>query len=145
MKKYLRKALEIMSGIEAKKFTDSEVQYLFWIFNCYMKISNVPGHVAEIGVAGGRNAVYFGLLFKLFGEGSTRQYIGFDTFNGYVDRDLFFQKNLSETAWKDHTLSSVIERCRNAGVDDYCEFIAGDALETVPNTLQNHKDRKSNV
>ena len=52
----------------------------------YLKIKNIPGHIAEIGVADGRNAILFGRLIKIHNDQSVRQYIGFDTFDGFTQK-----------------------------------------------------------
>lgn len=42
-----------------KDFQDFDLEYLLWISNLYLKIKDLPGHIAEIGVADGRNTILF--------------------------------------------------------------------------------------
>ena len=48
----------------AKDIHDDDLEYLLWISSLYGLISSVPGHIAEVGVADGRNTVMFGHLLN---------------------------------------------------------------------------------
>ena len=85
IKKLARSILKIQSPNTIKDF---DLEYFLWISNIYLKIKNLPGHIAEVGVADGRNTVLFGKLIKLHNDQSVRQYIGFDTFDGFTENDL---------------------------------------------------------
>ena len=119
--------------------SDYDLEYLISLANLYREIRLVPGHIAEIGVAEGRNAVIFGKLIKLYGDQNLRQYVGFDTFEGYVERDLHRDRHLDSRAWKNLDLQRVIRRCQDNNVDKLVEFHKGDVLRTAPKVLKEHK------
>ena len=81
-------AKKIIINQPHKLINDLDLEYLLWICNIYLRIKNIPGHIAEIGVADGRNAILFGRLIKIHNDQSVRQYIGFDTFDGFTQKDL---------------------------------------------------------
>ena len=54
----------ILSTQQTKVIKDVDLEYLLWISNLYLKIKYIPGHIAEIGVADGRNTVLFGRLIS---------------------------------------------------------------------------------
>ena len=143
MYRFLKKiAKKIISAQPGKVVSDWDLEYFLWISNLYLRIKHVPGHVAEIGVADGRNTILFGRLIKLHKDQSVRQYIGFDTFNGFDQRDLDRDGHLSSNAWKKNTLSAVLKRCEDNDVEDVVELFEGDAVKTVPMVLSNHKGKK---
>ena len=125
-----------------KDFTDFDLEYIMWIVQIYSRIERIPGHIAEIGVASGRNTVLFGKLIKMHNQASVRQYIGFDTFDGYNARDLNRDTHLDHSEWKNFTKADVLRRCVINDVDDVIEIIEGDALKTVPDTLKQHNGKK---
>ena len=138
-----RKILRTILRVTDNEIHDNDLEYLLWITSLYSQIHNVPGHIAEIGVASGRNSVLFGKLIRLFNDSHVRQYIGFDTFDGYTERDLQRDGHLSGSAWKGgaYTKAAVEERCDSAGVLEMVELIEGDAMKTVPNILTDHQGK----
>ena len=101
MIRIIKKVLKyILTTQQSKIIKDIDLEYLLWISNLYLKIKNIPGHIAEVGVADGRNTVLFGRLIKLHGDQSVRQYIGFDTFTGFTNKDLARDKHLDKASWK---------------------------------------------
>jgi hypothetical protein len=133
---------KVSRNLPAKDFSDFDLEYLMWIVKIYSRIEQIPGHIAEIGVASGRNSVLFGKLIKMHNQGSVRQYLGFDTFDGYNDYDLNRDSHLDHNEWKTNTKKSVLQRCSINDVDDVVEIIEGDALKTVPHTLRQHTGKK---
>lgn len=143
LKVYFRDMLRTFLRVTDNEIHDNDLEYLLWVTSLYIDITHVPGHIAEIGVAGGRNAVLFGKLIKLFNDTNVRQYIGFDTFEGYVQRDLTRDTHLSDQAWRGqtYTKSAVEKRCGLTGVQKSIELIQGDAAITVPEILQQHQGK----
>ena len=132
----------ILSTQQTKVIKDVDLEYLLWISNLYLKIKYVPGHIAEIGVADGKNTVLFGRLIKIHNDQSVRQYIGFDTFDGFTNEDLARDKHLDKARWKDNSRNSVLKRCQDNDVEELVEIFEGDALNLVPNVLKDHKGKK---
>lgn len=139
LKKIAKRILLIESG---NLIDDYNLEYLLWISNIYLKIKNIPGHIAEIGVADGRNTILFGRLIKLHRDQSVRQYIGFDTFDGFIDRDLARDTHLDKINWKDNSRKKVLKRCFDNDVEDLVEIFEGDASKLVPHVLKNHIGKK---
>ena len=137
----LKKIIELQP---AKDIKDEDLEYLLWISSLYLKINSIPGHIAEVGVAGGRNTVMFGHLIRIFGDSSVRQYIGFDTFDGYNNRDLERDQHLSQgnERWKEFTKKGVLRRCNTNGVESLIELFEGDAESVIPKILADHKGKK---
>ena len=61
MKKIVKIINYILSTKQDQIIKDIDLEYLLWISNIYLKIKNIPGHIAEIGVGDGRNSVLLGL------------------------------------------------------------------------------------
>jgi len=132
----------ILSTQQTKVIKDVDLEYLLWISNLYLKIKYIPGHIAEIGVADGRNTVLFGRLIKIHNDQSVRQYIGFDTFDGFTNNDLIRDNHLDKTRWKNNSRNSVMKRCQDNDVEELVEIFEGDALNLVPKILKDHKGKK---
>ena len=139
LKKIAKRILLIESG---NLIDDYNLEYLLWITNIYSKIKNIPGHIAEIGVADGRNTILFGRLIKLHRDQLVRQYIGFDTFDGFTNRDLARDTHLDKVNWKDNSRKRVLKRCFDNDVEDLVEIFEGDASKLVPQILKNHIGKK---
>ena len=132
----------ILASQQSMVIRDIDLEYLLWISNLYLKIKYIPGHIAEVGVADGRNTVLFGRLIKLHGDQSVRQYIGFDTFDGFKNRDLIKDKHLDNNRWKNNSLYNVLKRCHDNNVEELVEIFEGDAVDVVPKILKNHVGKK---
>ena len=63
----------------------------------------MPRHIAEIRFAVRINTVLFGGLIKLYYDQSVCQYIGFDTFDIFTNKDLVRDRHLDKARWKDNT------------------------------------------
>ena len=113
-----------------------EFRYILWINHAFQKIRTVPGHIVEIGVARGRNAVLFGNLLKLYQEDDVRNYFGFDTFQGYASQDLAHDPHLPKEAWKDLSVDFVNSRLAAAKVDHCCQLYKGDIRKTGSEFLE---------
>ena len=141
----LKKIMHLVAKLQpVKEVSDDDLEYLCWICSLYRQISDVPGHIAEVGVASGRNTVLFGKLIKMFGDASVRQYIGFDTFDGYVAEDMTRDVHLrtGNDRWKAFTKESVIMRCEANDVGDNVELFEGDASIIIPQILASHTGKK---
>ncbi len=109
-----------------------EFRYILWLDRIYQKIQNVPGHIVELGVARGRNAIIFSTLIQLNGDDAVRKYFGFDTFEGYTDEDVQLDPHLVPDDWKCNTLEWVNQRIKNCNFEKLCTLYQGDIKETVP-------------
>jgi hypothetical protein len=112
-----------------------EFRYILWINHAFQKIREVPGHIVEVGVARGRNAILFGNLLKLYSEDDVRNYFGFDTFSGYSEADYERDPHLPRGAWTDLSFGFVSRRLVSAKVDHCCFLYEGDVRETAPRFL----------
>ena len=143
MIRFIRKVAKFLLKLQPSKLiNDGDLESIIWVSNLYLKIENIPGHIAEIGVADGRNTILFGNLIKMHNDQSTRQYIGFDTFDGFNKRDLDRDNHLSKDKWRNNNKLDVIKRCEDNNVEHLVELFEGDATETVPKILKNHKGKK---
>ena len=143
MYRLIRKfAKMILSANKTKVIKDYDLEYLLWITSLYLKIKYLPGNIAEVGVADGRNTVLFGRLIKLHNDQSVRQYIGFDTFDGYKKKDLVRDGHLNKSGWKETSRDAVLKRCKDNDIEDTIELFEGDATEIVPKILKEHKGKK---
>lgn len=113
-----------------------EFKYILWLDRIYQKIQELPGHIVEVGVARGRNAILFGQLIKMNGEDSVRNYYGFDTFDGYVSEDLQSNPHLSAKAWKGISKDYVEGRLKALGLNSVSHLIQGDIKETASRFMQ---------
>jgi hypothetical protein len=51
-------------------------------------------------------------LIKLHCDQSVRQYIGFDTFDIFTNKDLVRDRHLDKAKWEDNSQNSVLKRCQ---------------------------------
>ena len=142
LKRLLKMIFNQLIKISSREIQDEELEYIVWLTSLYIQLSNIPGHIAEIGVASGRNAVIFGKLIKLYSDINIRQYIGFDTFSGYEDRDLKISEHLKPDVWKTNSKNNVMQRCEQADVSELVEIFEGDAVKIVPKVLSQHTGKK---
>ena len=98
-KRFIKKLIQLQP---AKEIKDEDLEYLLWISNLYLQVVNIPGHIAEVGVANGRNTILFARLIQMYGDSSVRQYLGFDTFDGFTENDLERDEHLvkNNNRWK---------------------------------------------
>lgn len=124
------------------KYLDhNEFRYILWLDRVFQKIQTVPGHIIEIGVARGRNAVLFGHLIKMNGEDSIRNYYGFDTFDGYTNEDLRRSPHLSDNEWKGTTLEFVKERIHLQSLQNTCHLFSGDIKEIAKDFVNSRQSK----
>ncbi len=143
MNRLIRKIAKwILRVNQTKVIKDYDLEYLLWISSIYLKIKYLPGNIAEVGVADGRNTVLFGRLIKLHNDQSVRQYIGFDTFDGYTKKDLDRDNHLNKSGWKTNSKDAVLNRCKDNDIEEIVELFEGDATVTVPKILKDHKGKK---
>ena len=120
---------------------ENQLEYVIWLVRLFNQIEKVPGHIAEIGVASGNNSILFGKLIQQYGQSSVRRYFGFDTFEGFNNRDLSQDKHLSSNLWKgdQHSLKSVKRRIRANKLEPICSLIKGDAAVTCKSFLESYE------
>ena len=109
-----------------------EFRYILWLDRIYQKISHVPGHIVELGVARGRNAIIFSHLITMNGDDEVRKYYGFDTFNGFTNEDIIQDPHLQCNRWKDISKAFVENRLNNLGFRRITSFVEGDIAKTTP-------------
>ena len=61
------------------------------MFNLFNRVEKLPGHIVELGVGAGRNAILLGKLLMFTSQHSNAKYFGFDTFESYTKLD--FEEN----------------------------------------------------
>ncbi len=116
---------------EQRYLEKTEFKYVLWLYEIYKKIERVPGHIVELGVAYGRNTIIFSHLMHMHNEQDIRQYIGFDTFDGFTEESLKVDTHLSDNSWKDISIDNVKERIRKAGDFKNYSLIQGDLIQTT--------------
>jgi len=112
-----------------KYLDDDKFRYILWLDRIYQKISRVPGHILEIGVARGRNAIIFGHLIKMNGEEAVRKYFGIDTFDGFAEDDLRRDSYLSPEEWKSTTVEFVQDRIKQKKLAGVSFVFKGDVRD----------------
>lgn len=126
---------------------ENEFNYILNLYELYKSTQNIPGHIVEIGVAHGRNAIIFGNLIKNFGEKSTKKYHGLDTFDGYSEIDILNERHLDKHKWKNIEYQSIKEKINSLGLSDISkiykinaydiqdEFLNKGGFQFQPNSL----------
>lgn len=122
---------------------------VFYFYELYKKIINVPGCIMEFGVHFGAN---LSLLINLRGifepYNSSRKVIGFDTFSGFSSVDSSFDGLLSEEndvktidKYKDILDQILHLQEQNSPLNHIKRYdlIQGDVCETIDDYLENNK------
>ena len=109
-----------------------ELSYLYNLFKLFSKVENIPGHIVELGVGAGRNAILLGNLLKTVNQHGNARYFGFDTFESYTPKDLEENKSLSASKWKGNSVEFVRKRIQRHNLENVCELVPGDIRETLP-------------
>lgn len=107
-----------------------EWQYILTLDRVFAMIAGVPGHIVEVGVARGRNAILFGHMINA--AETWRHYYGFDTFAGYTADDLSSSPQLSAHTWQDSSRQAVEARIKAVGLSKTCHLYEGDIRDTGP-------------
>ena len=94
------------------------------------------GHVVELGVGRGRNAVIFSRFFQLHNQQRFRHYYGFDTFDGYPDTVLKDNIDFEESSHSDTSLDFVREISNLNKIGNEVTYIKGDISKTLPKFLK---------
>lgn len=128
---------------EQRYLEKQEFKYILWLDRIYEKIQNTPGHIVELGVAYGRNAILFSHFIDMHNESDIRQYFGFDTFDGYTESTLASEKNLSGSNWKNIDTESVKDRVSMSKTRTKVHLKQGDIIETIPRFLKNNPNFKA--
>ena len=123
-----------------KLISAEQVRYVHGLVGLYEKIRPVPGHIVELGVGRGRNAVIFGTLARAADQGAFRRYYGFDTFEGYPSDVADAERQLDARAHTDSSLEFVEEVRDRNGLRDQCRFLRGDLRATLPDLLRSGDD-----
>ena len=85
-KKQNNKKVEIYEPDARDKYLETmEFSYLFSMFELFKMVENIPGHIVELGVGAGRNAIVLGHLLKPNSQHGNSKYFGFDTFESYTE------------------------------------------------------------
>jgi len=115
-----------------------EVAQTFRLGSLLEQVKAVPGHVAELGVGAGTNALILSVLIKDVFRWDNTQYVGFDTFTGYPQDTLKRNPSFDQEAFsaENCSFSHVQERVRSAGLADTCLLIQGDVRQMVPSLVQ---------
>lgn len=125
---------------DQKYLEKTEFKYVLWLYEVYKKIHTVPGHIVELGVAYGRNTIIFSHLMQMHNEQDIRQYIGFDTFDGYTEETLETDKHLSSKSWKNISMENIKERIKKSGDFNNYTLVKGDLTVTLAEYLKAHPD-----
>ena len=123
-----------------KLVTAEQVRYVRGLGHLYDRIHDVPGHLIELGVGRGRNAVILGTLVREAGQDAFRRYYGFDTFSGYPEDVRRREPHLDGGAHRDTSLSFVEEIRDRNDLGRLCRFVAGDFRRTIPALLASGDD-----
>lgn len=130
-----RKKPEIELIDQDRYLDQTEFLYILSIDRAFQKIARIPGHIVEIGVARGRNAILFGHMIAISNPDGARRYFGFDTFDGFVQEDLENEQHLDAGRWKG-SREFVTARIKAASLSRFCHLIEGDIRSSGPEFLR---------
>lgn len=120
-----------------------ELSYLFNMFNIFRDIENCPGHIIELGVGAGRNAIILGNLLKTTGQDGSSRYFGFDSFKSYTSRDLQIEKGLSFEKWENNSYNFVNNRIKQHNLENVSFLVEGDIRKTLPEFVASRAPKKN--
>jgi hypothetical protein len=120
----------------------SRLGKLFAHYELYRRITDLPGHVVELGVYKGASLIRFATIRELLESPTSRKIIGFDAFGAFptdgLEADDASFVDRFETAGGDgfsrDMIAEALERKHLRNVD----LVEGNILETVPAFVAEH-------
>ena len=129
--------------------TPQQMRRIFFIYEIYKEILEVPGIIMQFGVRWGRELALLESLRTTFEPfNHSRRIVGFDTFSGYAGinakdggNEVIREGNLTTTAGYEEELTSLLDHREQLSpvpnVRKY-ELVKGDASTTLETYLKNH-------
>lgn len=112
-------------------------------YEIYKKIKDIPGSIVECGVFKGTSLMRFAGFRELFGQGSSRDIVAFDTFAAFPDARFSKDKKpleqfLADAGDQSISISQLQEVLRRKGVNHNVKLVPGDINKTVPAFVKRH-------
>ena len=121
-----------------KEINSQKVDYVLALNEVYKQSSEVPGHIIELGVGKGRNAIIFGSILRRYSKQKVKHYFGFDSFTNYSAEDLERNKNLSIESfnYNKNTHQELLSFIDKNNLSDQITIIKGDFKNTIKNFIE---------
>ena len=125
----------------------SRISKLIAQYELHKRIINVPGEIVECGVFKGASFLRLALFQSLFSVEFSKKVIGFDTFGKFPESDLpqdveniegFFSRAGDQSISREQLMGVL----KNNNIDQYCELVEGDIIDTVPAYVDSHPGLK---
>lgn len=113
-------------------------------YELFKKTLKIPGDILECGVFKGTGHIFWLKLLKIYDHNSIKKVIGFDTFAGFPNTILNFEKKeankyIKEANYKNDSLASINNKIKKAGLIDNSELVKGDIVKTSKKYVQSHR------
>ena len=135
----IRKSFNQISNIDwnDKVISKNQVNYILAINDIFNEVSEIPGHIVELGTGKGRNAIIFGSLIHKYQQEKFKKYFGFDTFESFTKDDLKISPHLIKTASQELDFQSVQEFIASNNLNKTVTLIKGDIVDKIPEFIEN--------
>ena len=135
----IRKTFYQISNIswDNKIISKNQVDYIFAIEDIFNEVSEIPGHIIELGTGKGRNAIIFGSLIHKYQQEKFRKYFGFDTFDSFTDEDLKISPHLKKADSQKVVFHTIQEFIASNNLNKTVTLIKGDIVEKIPEFIEN--------
>jgi hypothetical protein len=112
------------------------VRKLLVRYELYKRTSDIPGDIVECGVFKGVGLMYWLKLLAIFDPGSKKRVIGFDTFDGFADTLLPYEKvtadaYVKEANFKGTDPTGLTATAEKMGLGKRVELVKGDLTQTA--------------
>tara|TARA_B100000949_G_scaffold234632_1_gene254270 strand:- start:198 stop:896 length:699 start_codon:yes stop_codon:yes gene_type:complete len=121
----------------------SRIRKLITRYDLFRKSLNVPGDVVECGVFKGTGLMYWLKLLEIYSPASQKRIIGFDTFDGFADSLVEFEKPSAEKYVDESNYEGIdpdwlMSQVSSMGLGEKVELVKGDVVKTAAEYVQNN-------
>ena len=104
--------------------------------------ADVPGDIVECGVFKGAGWMYWLKLLEIYSRGEQKRVVGFDTFGGFADSLLDYERKsaqefTSEAEFDGVNSADILNFAKTAGLEN-AELVEGDVMTTLPAYVKNN-------
>ena len=119
------------------------IRKLITRYELFKKTLDVPGSIAECGVFKGSGWFYWLKLLSIYAPGERKFVYGFDTFKGFSEELLDYEKNSAQAFVEEAEFNGInpddlLSHAVNCGFHNG-RLVSGEVTETIPDFIQKNQ------